>query len=142
MNLKQQIELYWTEADAEVKKHFDIFVNAQQVSSQELNARIDLHEAIGRRAAFNKVLDLLEQQTTGPTLTITVKFEKSTNRHFANVHEYPGLLVYGVSKEHAIARAKAEALSVAADCLEHAELEQLGKVAPNGVIAGFNVIEE
>jgi predicted RNase H-like HicB family nuclease len=56
------------------------------------------------------------------TLTIQLE-EESDGRWIAEVPDLPGTLVYGASRDEATARAKALALRVLADRLEHGEAD-------------------
>ena len=52
----------------------------------------------------------------------TVDLERETDgRWIGEVSELPGVLVYGASREEAVAKAKALAFRVLADRLEHGE---------------------
>jgi len=62
------------------------------------------------------------------SLTIEVEQEED-GRWLAEVMELAGVLAYGQSREEAIARAKALALRVLADRLEHGEaIPEMGNV--------------
>jgi predicted RNase H-like HicB family nuclease len=55
-------------------------------------------------------------------MVFRVELEQETDgRWLAEVIELPGVLAYGQSREEALARAKALALRVVADRLEHGE---------------------
>ena len=55
-------------------------------------------------------------------MNLTVETEQEEDgRWIAEVPELPGVLVYGSSREQAVAQAKALALRVLADRLEHGE---------------------
>jgi predicted RNase H-like HicB family nuclease len=54
------------------------------------------------------------------TFTVEIEMEED-GRWIAEVLELPGTLVYGTSSSEALARAKALALRVVADRLEHGE---------------------
>jgi predicted RNase H-like HicB family nuclease len=54
-------------------------------------------------------------------LTIETEFEQQSDRWIAEVIELPGVLVYGKSELEAINKAKALALRVLAERLEHGE---------------------
>lgn len=55
-------------------------------------------------------------------MTLTVEIDRETDgRWIAEVLELPGVLAYGDSREHAIKSAKALALHVLADRIEHGE---------------------
>lgn len=55
-------------------------------------------------------------------MKFTVEYEREEDgRWIAEVIELPGVLVYGDTRESAIARAEALALRVVADRLEHGE---------------------
>jgi len=54
-------------------------------------------------------------------LTIETELEEESRRWIAEVLELPGVLVYGQTEEDAIIKAKALALQVLADRLEHGE---------------------
>ena len=56
----------------------------------------------------------------GMTFTIEIEQEED-GRWIAEVRELPGVMVYGSSTEEAVAKAKALALRVVADRLEHRE---------------------
>jgi predicted RNase H-like HicB family nuclease len=65
---------------------------------------------------------------TGPasergSVTFTVELEQSDGRWIGEVPQLPGTLVYGASAEEAAGRAKALALRVLADRLEHGEAD-------------------
>jgi len=56
-------------------------------------------------------------------MKLTVEYEhEDDGRWLAEVLELPGVLVYGASAEEAVTRAKALALRVLADRLEHGEV--------------------
>jgi len=58
-------------------------------------------------------------------MVFRVELEQETDgRWLAEVIELPGVLAYGQSREEALARAKALALRVVADRLEHGETGQ------------------
>jgi predicted RNase H-like HicB family nuclease len=60
----------------------------------------------------------------GGSVTFTVELEQeSDGRWIGEVPQLPGTLVYGASPEEATARAKALALRVLADRLEHGEAD-------------------
>jgi len=60
------------------------------------------------------------------TLTID---QEDDGRWIAEVPELPGVLVYGVSQEDAIAKAKALSLRVLADRIEHGEpVPEMGEI--------------
>ncbi len=50
--------------------------------------------------------------------------QEEDGRWIADIPELPGVMVYGDSREGAIARVKALALRVVADRLEHGEMSQ------------------
>lgn len=54
-------------------------------------------------------------------LTIETELEQESDRWIAEVMELPGVLVYGESEPEAIDKAKALALRVLAERLEHGE---------------------
>lgn len=55
-------------------------------------------------------------------MVLTVEIEQEEDgRWIAEVRELPGVMVYGTSTEEAVAKAKALALRVVADRLEHGE---------------------
>lgn len=55
-------------------------------------------------------------------MVLTVETEQEEDgRWIAEVRELPGVIVYGSSTEEAVAKAKALALRVVADRLEHGE---------------------
>ena len=55
-------------------------------------------------------------------MTLTVEYEQEQDgRWLAEVLELPGALAYGATPEEAVAKAKALALRVLADRLEHGE---------------------
>ena len=57
-------------------------------------------------------------------MTLTLELEQEVDgRWIAEVAELPGTLVYGATRDEAIARAKALALRVLADRLEHGEAQ-------------------
>ena len=56
-------------------------------------------------------------------MTLTVEFEREDDgRWIADVIDLPGVMAYGTTREEALATAKALALRVLADRLEHGEL--------------------
>ena len=56
-------------------------------------------------------------------MTLTVELDREDDgRIIAEVRELPGVLVYGATREEAIAKAQALALHVVAERLEHGEL--------------------
>jgi predicted RNase H-like HicB family nuclease len=60
----------------------------------------------------------------GGSLTFTVELEQESDGHWiGEVPQLPGTLVYGATPEEATARAKALALRVLADRLEHGEAD-------------------
>jgi len=63
---------------------------------------------------FNRMTNLEE-------LTIETELEQQSDRWIAEVIELPGVLVYGSSEVEAIDKAKALALRVLAERLEHGE---------------------
>lgn len=64
-------------------------------------------------------------------MTLTLQLEQEADgRWIAEVPDLPGTLVYGSTAEEATARAKALALRVLADRLEHGEAEaDIGDIA-------------
>ncbi len=55
-------------------------------------------------------------------MTLTVEFDRETDgRWIAEIPELPGVIVYGQTREDALAKAKALALHVLADQIEHGE---------------------
>ncbi len=55
-------------------------------------------------------------------MTLTVEIDRETDgRWLAEVSELPGVLAYGESRESAVTAAKALALHVLADRIEHGE---------------------
>ena len=55
-------------------------------------------------------------------MVLTVEIEQETDgRWIAEVLELPGVMAYGPSEQEAVAKAKALALRVVADRLEHGE---------------------
>jgi len=57
-------------------------------------------------------------------VTLTVEFEREADgRWIAEVPELAGVLVYGSTREDALARAQALALHVLADRIEHGEAD-------------------
>ncbi len=55
-------------------------------------------------------------------MNFTVETERETDgRWIAEIPELPGALVYGTTREEAVAKAQALALRVVADRLEHGE---------------------
>ena len=55
-------------------------------------------------------------------MVLTVELEQEEDgRWIAEVHELPGVMVYAPTAEEAVAKAKALALRVVADRLEHGE---------------------
>ena len=55
-------------------------------------------------------------------MVLTVEIEQEVDgRWIAEILELPGVMAYGPSAQHAIAKAKALALRVVADRLEHGE---------------------
>jgi predicted RNase H-like HicB family nuclease len=56
-------------------------------------------------------------------MTFTVDYEREDDgRWIAEVLELPGVMVYGATKEEALAKAQALALRVLAERLEHGEM--------------------
>ena len=56
-------------------------------------------------------------------MTFTVDYEQEEDgRWIAEVLELPGVMVYGATKEEALAKAQALALRVVAERLEHGEM--------------------
>lgn len=56
-------------------------------------------------------------------MTFTVDYEQEEDgRWIAEVLELPGVMVYGATREEALAKAQALALRVLAERLEHGEL--------------------
>ncbi|MBM4285951.1 MAG: type II toxin-antitoxin system HicB family antitoxin [Deltaproteobacteria bacterium] len=56
-------------------------------------------------------------------MTFTVDYEQEEDgRWIAEVLELPGVMVYGASKEEALAKAQVLALRVVAERLEHGEM--------------------
>jgi predicted RNase H-like HicB family nuclease len=56
-------------------------------------------------------------------MTFTVEFEQEEDgRWIAEVMELPGVMVYGATREEALAKAQALALRVVAERLEHGEM--------------------
>ncbi len=56
-------------------------------------------------------------------MTYTVEYEQEEDgRWIAEVMELPGVMVYGTSKDEAIAKAQALALRVVAERLDHGEV--------------------
>jgi predicted RNase H-like HicB family nuclease len=56
-------------------------------------------------------------------MTFTVEYEQEEDgRWIAEVMELPGVMVYGQSREEALAKAQALALRVLAERLEHGEM--------------------
>ncbi len=66
----------------------------------------------------------------GSSMSLTIEVEQEEDgRWLAEVMELAGVLAYGQSREEAIARAKALALRVLADRLEHGEaIPEMGNV--------------
>jgi predicted RNase H-like HicB family nuclease len=64
-------------------------------------------------------------------MTLTLQLEQEADgRWIAEVPDLPGTLVYGSSQEEATAKAKALALRVLADRLEHGETDaDIGDIA-------------
>jgi len=64
-------------------------------------------------------------------MTLTIEVEQETDgRWIAEIPDLPGTLVYGASSDEAVARAKALALRVLADRLEHGEADaDIGDIA-------------
>ncbi len=64
-------------------------------------------------------------------MTLTLQLEQEADgRWIAEVPDLPGTLVYGASQEEATAKAKALALRVLADRLEHGETDaDIGDIA-------------
>ena len=59
---------------------------------------------------------------SGAIMTLTVTLEREEDgRWIAEVEDLPGVLAYGATREEATAAAKALALRVVADRLEHGE---------------------
>lgn len=60
-------------------------------------------------------------------LTLTIETEQETDgRWIAEVPELPGVLVYGASRDEAMAKAEVLALRVLAEQLEHGEARPVG----------------
>lgn len=56
-------------------------------------------------------------------MKFTVEYEREDNgRWIAEIVELPGVMVYGVSREEALAKAQALALRVVAERLDHGEM--------------------
>jgi predicted RNase H-like HicB family nuclease len=56
-------------------------------------------------------------------MTFTVEYEQEEDgRWIAEVMELPGVMVYGATREEALAKAQALALRVVAERLEHGEM--------------------
>jgi len=56
-------------------------------------------------------------------MTFTVEYEQEEDgRWIAEVMELPGVMVYGASREEALAKAQALALRVVAERLDHGEI--------------------
>jgi predicted RNase H-like HicB family nuclease len=56
-------------------------------------------------------------------MTFTVEYEQEEDgRWIAEVLELPGVMVYGATREEALAKAQALALRVVAERLEHGEI--------------------
>ena len=56
-------------------------------------------------------------------MTFTVEYEQEEDgRWIAEVLELPGVMVYGATKEEALAKAQALALRVVAERLDHGEM--------------------
>jgi predicted RNase H-like HicB family nuclease len=56
-------------------------------------------------------------------MTFTVEYEQEEDgRWIAEVLELPGVMVYGATREEALAKAQALALRVVAERLEHGEM--------------------
>ncbi len=67
-------------------------------------------------------------------MRLIVELERETDgRWIADVVDLPGVMVYGVTREEALAAAQALALRVLADKLEH------GEVPPEPVAVSFAV---
>ncbi|MGA2592198.1 MAG: type II toxin-antitoxin system HicB family antitoxin [Bryobacteraceae bacterium] len=58
--------------------------------------------------------------TTVESIPITLGREED-GRRWAEIESMPGVMVYGASREAAIAAVRALALRVAADCIDHVE---------------------
>jgi predicted RNase H-like HicB family nuclease len=55
-------------------------------------------------------------------MTLTIELDRENDgRWIASVPELPGVHVYGASRDDAVAKAQAQALSVLADEIEHGE---------------------
>jgi predicted RNase H-like HicB family nuclease len=66
-------------------------------------------------------------------VNFTIELDQETDgRWIAEVHELRGVLVYGQTREEAIAKVQALALRVVADRLEH------GETAPDLLSVSFN----
>lgn len=52
---------------------------------------------------------------------VELEFEAATNRWIAEVGDLPGVMVYGGSREDALAKVEALALRVIAEQIEHGE---------------------
>jgi predicted RNase H-like HicB family nuclease len=56
-------------------------------------------------------------------MVLTVEFDREADgRWIADVRELPGVMVYGATREEALAKVEALALRVLADRVEHGEL--------------------
>ena len=56
-------------------------------------------------------------------MTFTVEYEQETDgRWIAEVLELPGVMVYGATRQEALAKAQALALRVVAERLDHGEM--------------------
>jgi predicted RNase H-like HicB family nuclease len=63
-------------------------------------------------------------------MSFTIEFEREDDgRWIAEIPELPGVLAYGLTREHALAVAQALALRVLADRLEHGEALGMVNVA-------------
>ena len=60
------------------------------------------------------------ETVTVESIAITVGRE-TDGRWWADIESMPGVMAYGLTREAAIASARALALRVAADCIEHGE---------------------
>jgi len=68
-------------------------------------------------------------------LTVNIDQEED-GRWIAEVPDLPGVLVYGVTQDDAIAKAKALSLRVLADRIERGErVPEIGKLFPVGSLA-------
>ena len=57
-------------------------------------------------------------------MTFTIEYEQEEDgRWIAEVVELPGVMVYGATREEALAKAQAIALRVVAERLEHGEMQ-------------------